>query len=170
MPEQPAARTPVPSSMQRMLPGAPHRDSATCLAFDFGMQRIGVAVGESSLQTAHPLKQIRAEPFKAAMAAIAALIKEWQPAVLIVGVPSDAEGAAQTSATARRIERFVRQLQAAFSLPVERVDERYSSIEAEGRIRAAAGARRAAQAARGRELDSHAAQIILEQYFSERRR
>ena len=147
----------------------PPRHTGTCVAFDFGMQRIGVAVGEASLQTAHPLKQIRTQPFESAMASITALIAEWRPVVLIVGVPSDAEGHATTSEIARRIERFTRQLRAAFNLPVERVDERYSSVEAQARMRDAAGGRRAAKASRARELDSQAALVILEQYFSEQR-
>lgn len=143
--------------------------AGTCLAFDFGLQRIGVAVGETALGTAHPLQTLRAQPFEAAMASIAALVREWQPAQLVVGMPADEDGETAKSALARRVERFVRQLQEAFRLPVTCVNERYSSVEAEDRLRAAAGARRAAQASRARALDAGAAQVILEQYFSERR-
>lgn len=142
--------------------------ASTCLAFDFGLRRIGVAVGDASLQTAHPLKPIRARTLDAALAAIAALVAEWKPTALVVGMPTTADGAPHASETARQAERFASRLQAHFNLPVERVDESYSSAEAEGRIRAAAGARRAAKASRQRQLDSHAAQVILEQYFSER--
>jgi len=149
-------------------PGTPNPAPAgTCLAFDFGLQRIGVAVGEAALGTAHPLRTLRTQPFDAAMTAIAALVREWQPAQLVVGMPADDDGNAAGSALARRVARFVRQLHETFRLPVACVNERYSSVEAEGRLRAAAGARHAAQASRERKLDAGAAQVILEQFFSE---
>ncbi len=141
----------------------------TCLAFDFGLERIGVAVGEAALGTAHPLRTLRTQPFDKAMTTIAALVREWQPAQLVVGMPADEDGAVSQSALARRVARFTRQLQETFRLPVTCVNERYSSLEAEDRLRTAAGARRAAQASRERELDAGAAQVILEQFFSERR-
>jgi putative Holliday junction resolvase len=68
----------------------------------------------------------------------------------------------------RRAERFARQLNGRFGLPVRLVDESYSSVEAESRVRAAYGARKAAALARGKALDSQAAQLLLEQYFNER--
>lgn len=174
MPERPMIRPPVfqPPRISS-LPGVPPQTSqgtGTCLAFDFGLRRIGVAVGDAALHTAHPLKPIRAGTPEAAAAAIAPLVAEWQPARLIVGIPTDAEGKPKDSAAGRGAERFAKLLEARFKLHVERVDERYSSTEAEGRIREAAGARRAAKASRERTLDSHAALVILEQYFSERAR
>lgn len=136
----------------------------TVLAFDYGTKRVGVAVGEPSLGTAHGLPGIAAsgEPL---MAALAALVAEWRPARLVVGVPVDTSGSAHEMT--RRAERFARQLEARFRLPVTRVDERYTSAEAESRLREAAGARRAAKASRERTLDSGAARVILEQYLSE---
>lgn len=136
----------------------------TVLAFDFGTQRVGVAVGEPALGTAHALAGIAASGDRL-MATVAALVTEWRPARLVVGVPVDAHGAARDMT--RRAERFARQLEARFGLPVARVDERYTSVEAESRLRAVAGARRAAQASRSRALDSGAARVILEQYLSE---
>lgn len=136
----------------------------TVLAFDYGTKRVGVAVGEPELGTAHALPGIAAsgEPL---MAALAALVAEWKPARLVVGMPVDTAGGAYEMT--RRAERFARQLEARFRLPVARVDERYTSAEAESRLRAAAGARRAARASRERTLDSGAARVILEQYLSE---
>ena len=99
------------------------------------------------------------------MASLAALVAEWKPARLVVGVPVDTAGGAHEMT--RRAERFARQLEARFRLPVARVDERYTSAEAESRLREAAGARRAAKASRERTLDSGAARVILEQYLSE---
>ena len=62
----------------------PERAARTVLAFDFGLKRIGVAVGEPELGTAHPLPPIAAPGFEA----IARLVKEWQPAQLVIGLPS----------------------------------------------------------------------------------
>jgi putative Holliday junction resolvase len=100
------------------------------------------------------------------MAAIERLLKEWKPALLVVGRPLGDDGAAHEMT--RRAERFARQLNGRFGLPVRLVDESYSSAEAESRVRAAYGARKAAALARGKALDSQAAQILLEQYFNDK--
>jgi putative Holliday junction resolvase len=154
----------------RSLPPSPSRfsasaDAGTVLAFDFGERRTGVAVGDARLGTAHPLAAI-AGGASGRLAAIASLVKEWRPQHLVVGLPIAADG--QAHPLAARVERFARQLEGRFGLPVARVDERYTSAEAQTRVREAAGARRAAKASRARELDSYAAQLILEQYFDER--
>ena len=140
--------------------------SGTVLAFDFGLQRIGVAVGEQDTRTAHPLRGVAAATEAGRLTAIARLIAEWQPALLVVGRPLGEDG--EPHETTRRAERFARQLTGRFRLPVEMVDERYSSVEVESRMRTAYGRGRAAQLARGKLLDSHAAQILIEQYFNER--
>jgi putative Holliday junction resolvase len=128
--------------------------SRTVLAFDFGLKRIGVAVGEPELGTAHPLPAIAAPGFDS----ISRLVGEWQPRSLVVGLPVAERG---EHALARRVERFARQLEGRFHLPVARVDERFSSVEAESRLK---GTRSAIDK---RSIDSVAAQLILEQYFSE---
>ena len=156
------ARAPSPSFRS---PISPHPRTGTVLAFDFGAKRIGVAVGDAMLRTAHPLAGVAAAGDAQRLAAVARLVDEWQPNALVVGVPRGTDGAAHEMT--RRAERFARQLESRFGLAVERVDERYSSVEAESRLREAAGARRAARAARERTLDSYAAQLILEQYFHE---
>ncbi len=120
----------------------------TVLAFDFGIKRIGVAVGEAELGTAHPLAAIAAPGF----AAIEKLVQEWRPDALVVGLPVAERG---EHALAKRVRLFARQLAGRFHLPVETVDERYTSVEAESRLR---GAKR-------KSVDSVAAQLILEQYF-----
>ena len=126
----------------------PERAARTVLAFDFGLKRIGVAVGEPELRTAHPL------PAVAGFAQIEKLVAEWKPARFVVGLPVREAG---EHPLARRVERFARQLQGRFRIPVERVDERFSSVEAESRLR---GTKRKA-------IDSVAAQLILEQFFDE---
>ena len=134
---------------ERTLP-ALQRATRTVLAFDFGLKRIGVAVGEPELGTAHPLAPIAAPGFEA----IGRLVGEWRPALLVVGLPVAEQGA---HALARRAERFARQLQGRYRLPVVRVDERFTSVEAESRLRGV----------RKKSVDSVAAQLILEQYFDE---
>jgi len=159
MPERAISARPA----RRGKPSAASVAAGTVLAFDFGLKRVGVAVGERALGTAHPLASLEAGS-KGCLEAIAALVSEWRPAHLVVGMPVAESGAHPLTA---RIDRFVRELVNRFGLEVTRVDERYSSLEAEDRLRAAGGARRAARASRARELDARSAQVILEQYFAE---
>ena len=131
-------------------------DKGTVLAFDFGLKRIGVAVGEPELGTAHPLPAVAAPGFDM----ITRLISEWRPAALVVGLPVAERG---EHPLAKRVERFARQLEGRFHLPVARVDERFTSVEAESRLRGAktkSGMKKTA-------VDSVAAQLILEQYLDE---
>jgi putative holliday junction resolvase len=128
----------------------PERPGRTILAFDFGLKRIGVAVGEPELRTAHPLAPIEAPGFDA----IARLVAEWRPQRLVVGLPVAANG---EHALAARVQRFARQLEGRYRLPVALVDERFSSVEAQSRLR---GIKR-------KSIDSVAAQLLLEQYFDQ---
>lgn len=96
------------------------------LAFDFGIRRVGVAVGNSLLRRAQPLKTVAAQG-EARFAAIEALVHEWQPSELVVGVPFHPDGAEHENTL--RARRFGRQLQGRFRLPVNEVDERYSTTE-----------------------------------------
>jgi putative holliday junction resolvase len=128
----------------------PEKGTRTVLAFDFGLKRIGVAVGEPELGTAHPLAPIAAPGFTS----IEKLVAQWHPAQLVVGLPVAEQG---EHPLAKRVERFARQLEGRFRVPVARVDERFTSVEAESRLR---GLKR-------KSIDSVAAQLILEQYFAE---
>ncbi len=132
------------------------------LAFDFGEKRIGVATGNTLTGAAQPLGTVAETTTDGRFARIGALIREWQPARLVVGRPLHPDGAAHE--VTARAERFARQLEGRFGLPVSLVDERYSSVAAQARLRAQGrGARgRAAQ-----DDDAMAAAIILEQYLSE---
>jgi putative Holliday junction resolvase len=120
------------------------------LAFDFGLKRTGVAVGNRLTGRATPQPTIRAEG-DARWAQVAARIAEWRPDALVVGVPFHPDGAEHENT--RRARRFARQLHGRFALPVYEVDERYSSTEA-----LAGGAREA-------DVDGVAAAIILEQFL-----
>jgi putative Holliday junction resolvase len=136
----------------------PETAERTVLAFDFGLKRIGVAVGEPLLGTSHPLPAITAAG-AARFAAIEKLLAEWRPGLLVVGLPLAADGARH--AMTRQAERFARALAGRFRIRVEQVDERFTSVEAEARLRGMRAGKRA--------LDSVAAQLILEQFFHERR-
>jgi putative pre-16S rRNA nuclease len=115
------------------------RTAQQFLAFDFGARRVGVAVGNSLHRQATALKSIAAQGDRR-FAAIDALVREWQPAALVVGVPFHPDGAAHVNTY--RARRFGRQLQARCRLPVHEVDERYTTTEAltEGAADADAGA------------------------------
>jgi putative Holliday junction resolvase len=127
----------------------PDRAAKTVLAFDFGLKRIGVAVGEPELGTAHPLPAIEG------FSQVEDLIHEWKPGQLVVGRPVRVDGTSHDMT--RRAEDFAKKLERRFKLPVARVDERYSSLEAQSRLRGG----------KHKPVDSVAAQILLEQYFAE---
>ena len=119
-------------------------------AFDFGLARTGVAVGNTVTRTAEPLAILNAPTNDARWAGIESLMNEWRPKLLVVGVPRMGDGTA--SSLTARCERFARQLGGRYHLRVFTVDERFSSVEV----------------ARGRErIDDRAAAVILEQFFRE---
>lgn len=130
------------------------------LAFDFGLKRIGVAVGEWETRTAHPLTTIDEESNAARFARIGALIAEWRPVELVVGLPLTLEGAPH--ALTHRCQRFANQLRGRFGLPVVLIDERLTSVEAQARLTEAGVRGRCARSA----IDRLAAQQILDDHFA----
>lgn len=141
------------------MPDAPVRRAGTLLAFDFGVKRIGVAVGEWPLAQAHPLTTVHGEANADRFAAIEALIKEWRPVSLVVGLPLTLDG--QAHEMTARSTRFANQLRGRFGLPVDYAEERFSSVEAEERLRAGGHNARSAR----EHVDALAAQIILQCFF-----
>jgi len=121
---------------------------STFIAFDFGLRRTGVAVGNRLLGTATPQPTIHAEG-KARLEAAAQRVRDWQPDALVIGVPFHPDGASHENT--QRARRFGRQLAARVGLPVYEVDERYSTTEA-----LAGGAK---------DADAASACIILEQFL-----
>ncbi|WP_454776284.1 Holliday junction resolvase RuvX [Janthinobacterium tructae] len=121
----------------------------TILAFDFGLKRIGVAIGNSMICQAKPLSVITATANEPKFAAIDSLIKEWGASRIVVGLPSHPDGTEHEMSA--RCRRFANQVHGRFNLPVELVDERYSSA--------------VITAKRGEVIDDRAAAIILQQYF-----
>jgi putative Holliday junction resolvase len=133
--------------------------SLTVLAFDFGEKRIGVAVGETALESAHALSVIAAEDNKLRFAAIERLLAEWQPRVLVVGLPAHPDGTEHE--VTRLARRFAQRLEGRYGLPVVLVDERYTSVAAESALREQG----VAGAALARALDAAAAAEILRSYY-----
>ena len=134
----------------------------TILAFDFGLRRIGVAVGQDVTGTASPLGVVPNRDDGVDLEAISALIKEWRPTGLVVGMPSHADGS--PSALQEPVEAFIEQLRS-YGLSIDTVDERYTSVDAEQVLKAARTA-----GSRGRiskeMIDSAAAVFIAERYLS----
>ncbi len=134
----------------------------TILAFDFGLRRIGVAVGQQVTASANPLAVIQNSDNGPDWTAIGELITEWQPSRIIVGMPAHADGS--PSEMANQVRGFVGEL-ARFERPVETEDERYSSLEAEELLKS-----ERALGLRGRiskeMIDSAAATLIAERWLS----
>lgn len=134
----------------------------TLMGFDFGTARIGVAVGETESGMAQPLIVINSEANDVRFGEIAKLIAEWEPAALVVGMPSTEDGSEH--AMAPRCRRFANQLIGRFSLPVKFFDESLSSAEADEILREAGG-KFSDWRERKRILDAVAAQRILQSYL-----
>jgi putative Holliday junction resolvase len=131
------------------------------LGFDFGEKRIGVAVGDAALGIAHPLTTVHAESNEQRLTAVAALVAQWKPALLVVGLPLHPDAAEHELTRAAR--RFANRLRERFRLDTVLVDERYTSAAADHALReAGTGARRRRAA-----LDPVAAQHILQAWFDE---
>ena len=128
----------------------------TVMAFDYGLKRVGVAVGNSMTKVGQPLKTIAASNADALFQEILALVKEWQPQLLVVGRPVHPDGA-EHEMTAKAT-RFGNQLHGRLNLPVTWVDERYTSAILESDLKMRDN------------LDAHSAALILEQYFAEKSR
>jgi putative Holliday junction resolvase len=135
--------------------------SSTLLGFDFGTKRIGIAVGNTVLRRANPLTTINAEKTEARFAAIAAVLKVWQPSALVVGIPYSDDGTPH-DLTALCF-RFANRLKGRFKLPTILLDERYTSLAASAQLNE--------EGIHGMKqknlIDQYAAQQILQAYFDE---
>jgi putative Holliday junction resolvase len=128
---------------------------ATLLAFDYGEKRIGVAIGNLLTREARALAVVHNRNREYRFEAVGKLIGEWKPDALIVGLPSHPDGTPHEMT--RLAKRFGNQLNGRFNLPVNWVDERYSSVEAEAGLRESGASLDM--------LDAEAARIILQQYL-----
>ncbi|HKB83876.1 MAG TPA: Holliday junction resolvase RuvX [Burkholderiales bacterium] len=135
--------------------------SGTVLAFDFGERRIGVAVGELQLGVAHPLDTIDTEANDERFARIETLVNEWQPVLLLVGLPLALDGTEHAMTALAR--RFAQRLHGRYGIETRLVDERLTSVEAEQQAREIGLDVRRARS----KIDQLAAKLILDSYFSQ---
>lgn len=119
------------------------------MSFDFGLKRIGVAVGNLLIKQAQPLTIIDAATNAAKFVAIGTLIDEWQPSSIVVGLPLHPDGAEHEMTL--RCRRFANQITGRFGVATVLIDERYTSA--------------VLSASRGEYVDSQAAALILQQFF-----
>ena len=128
------------------------------LAFDFGLRKIGVAVGQSVTQSATPLKFLKAEKGIPNWNDIQALIQEWRINAFVVGLPLNLDSSEQHISLAAR--EFANELEKRFTLPTYLIDERYSSREAKSQLREHIDSADIS-------IDSYAAKLILESWFNQ---
>jgi len=131
------------------------------LAFDFGMKRIGVAVGQTVTQTARPLDTIQAKDGIPNWDAIKKLIKKWLPDALVVGIPLNMDGSDQ--AISEQARRFAQDLREQYQLTVHEIDERLTTKDARERLFKKGGYK----ALQDGQVDRVAAQLILQNWFAE---
>jgi len=141
------------------LRGASNIALQTLLGFDFGLQRIGIAVGQIISGTASALCTLTARNGKPDWESITALIENWRPDALVVGLPLYADGSDSSMTTAART--FAQQLEERYRLPVYTMDERLSS-------HAATELARTRKSAGKKGIDAIAAGIILENWLASR--
>jgi putative pre-16S rRNA nuclease len=135
--------------------------SQVILAFDFGMKRIGVAVGQTVSMHARPLKTLYVQNGTPNWDDVKKLIEQWRVDTLVVGLPLNLEGAEQGITHATR--HFIKQLKKRFKLPIYEVDERLTTVEAREQLFATGGYKKLKKT----EIDSVVATLILEQWLTE---
>lgn len=127
------------------------------LGFDFGMKRIGVAVGQTLTKTAQILPILAAKDGIPDWQSIETLIQTWRPAAFVVGIPYNMDGSEQNTTFAAR--KLANRLKQKFKLPVHTVDERLTTVEAKALLKKKMS----------HEMDSYAAKLILESWLREQR-
>jgi putative Holliday junction resolvase len=153
-PESAAAATPSGGSQPRVV-----------LAFDFGLRRIGVACGDTVSRSASPLDAVPAGKDGPRWELVDKLMREWQPDLAVVGLPYNVDGSESDMTSAAR--RFAAELKRRFLLEVALVDERYSSREAEARLKSARESGQRRRRVTPGDVDAAAACVILERWFTE---
>ncbi len=133
----------------------------TLLGFDFGLRKIGVAVGQMVTRSATPLATLRSRQEQPDWSGITALIKAWQPNALVVGLPFNMDDT--ECDWSPRVHRFARQLNGRYGLTVHLIDERLTSIEARHQL----GARPGHKLPTRETVDALAAALILETWLCE---
>src|SRR5450432_2533109 len=130
-PSAPGPAAPEPAARPVSAGGA----ARIVLAFDYGLRRIGVASGDTVSRTAAPQAAVPVKSGSPPWVVVEALLRDWQPALVVVGLPYNVDGSDSTMTGAAR--GFAAELERRHRLPVVLVDERYSSREAEARLKTA---------------------------------
>ncbi len=136
----------------------------TIMAFDYGSKRIGVAIGQQLTATTRPLDTVTVRQNKPDWDHISRLLKEWRPDLLLIGLPLAEDGGEQEMSIAAR--RFANRLNGRYQLPVELVDERFSSIEAEEIVVAARRSGQLKKSKVKRAVDQIAAKLIIQTWLA----
>ncbi len=144
------------------MPATPDNRFRPILAFDFGLRRIGVAVGQRITSSATPMGVVAVDQSGPDWSKIEALINEWQPGNLLVGLPSHADGS--ESETSQLAQQFAAEL-GRFGIEVIMVDERFSSVEAESIFKSQRQAGLRKRVKKG-DIDSIAAKVIAERWLA----
>ena len=134
--------------------------SRSVLAFDYGTKSIGVAIGQELTGTANPLAALKAKDGIPSWEAIEKLLKEWQPDLVVVGLPLDLKGGELETITPRA-KKFANRLHGRFGCVVELHDERLSTVEAKADLFDRGGYRSLSKG----NIDSQSAVVILESWF-----
>ena len=140
--------------------------SRTLLGFDYGRKRIGVAVGQEITCTAKGLTTLNTTQAGPDWPAIDKLVKEWQPQLIVVGMPSnmDANLENRPHKLHNEVKDFGAQLAQRYNLAVEWIDEKLSSREAEQQLSASQQTKKRKQDKA--QIDKLAAQVILQSYLN----
>jgi putative Holliday junction resolvase len=136
------------------------------LAFDFGQRRIGVACGDTISRTASPVGLVLVDASGPRWQQVESLVKIWLPNLAVVGLPYNVDGS--EGALAGEARRFAAQFAERFSLEVAMVDERYSSMDAQARLKSARESGLMRRRVAKSDIDAAAACVILERWFTEK--
>jgi putative Holliday junction resolvase len=143
-------------------------DLETLLAFDYGTQKIGCAVGNMQLQTSSPLELVNARNGVPNWDQITGMVTEWQPDAMVIGLPDNMDGS--NSVISERAKKFSRQLKERYRVPCFLMDERLTSFEARdhlntvNEVRGRSG-KTAKKSRKGPAVDAVAAQLILQSWY-----
>lgn len=130
------------------------------LGFDYGLKNIGVATGQTLTGTATAQPPLRARDGVPDWQVIETLLREWQPELVLVGLPLNMDGT--ESELSARARKFANRIHGRFGVVVEMVDERLSSFEAKGEVMARGGSQDYGK----NPVDSIAARLIVETYLN----
>ncbi|MDP9065937.1 MAG: Holliday junction resolvase RuvX [Pseudomonadota bacterium] len=151
----------MPEAFPHIVPaGAPPK---VIIAFDFGRRRIGVACADTISRTARPVAAIANTAAGPDWARVDATIRAWQPGLLVVGLPLNVDGSESPLAAA--VRSFAAALAGRAALPVDLIDERYSSLDAAARLAANRASGLRTRRVRKEDVDAMAACIILERWL-----